>query len=231
MISLKNVTRYYRSGERSVHALDGISLEIARHEFVSIAGPSGCGKSTLIHLLAGLDTPTSGEICVDGISLHEANDEKITAYRRHRLGLVFQFFHLLPTMNVLENVSMPLLLQGVPFLQCRARAEEVLDLVGLTPRADHFIHQLSGGEQQRTAIARALVHHQSLLIADEPTGNLDTFSASHIMNVFKRIADDKLTTLIVVTHSVEIAQAALRRIEMRDGKIVEDRARIVSQTS
>jgi ABC-type lipoprotein export system ATPase subunit len=231
MISLKNVTRYYQSGERSVHALDGISLEIARHEFVSIAGPSGCGKSTLIHLLAGLDTPTSGEICVDGISLHEANDEKITAYRRHRLGLVFQFFHLLPTMNVLENVSMPLLLQGVPFLQCRARAGEVLDLVGLTPRADHFIHQLSGGEQQRTAIARALVHRPTLLIADEPTGNLDTISASHVMNVFKRIADDKLTTLIVVTHSVEIAQAALRRIEMRDGKIVEDRARIVSQTA
>ena len=134
-------------------------------------------------------------------------------------------------MNVLENVSMPLLLQGVPFLQCRARAEEVLDLVGLAPRSDHFIHQLSGGEQQRTAIARALVHHPSLLIADEPTGNLDTISASHIMNVFKRIADDKLTTLIVVTHSVEIAQAALRRIEMRDGKIVEDRARIVSQTA
>ena len=231
MISLKNVTRYYQSGERSVHALDGISLEIARHEFVSIAGPSGCGKSTLIHLLAGLDTPTSGEICVDGISLHEANDEKITDYRRCRLGLVFQFFHLLPTMNVLENVSMPLLLQGVPLAQCRARAEEVLDLVGLVPRADHLIHQLSGGEQQRTAIARALVHRPSLLIADEPTGNLDTISASHVMNVFKRIADDQLTTLIVVTHSVEVAQAASRRIEMRDGKIVDDRARIVSQTA
>lgn len=229
MISLKNVTRYYRSGERSVHALDGISLEIARHEFVSIAGPSGCGKSTLIHLLAGLDTPTSGEICVDGISLHEANDEKITDYRRRRLGLVFQFFHLLPTMNVLENVSMPLLLQGVPLGQCRARAEEVLDLVGLAPRSDHFIHQLSGGEQQRTAIARALIHRPSLLIADEPTGNLDSTSASHVMNVFKRIADDKLTTLIVVTHSVEVAKTASRRIEMRDGKIVDDRARIVSR--
>ena len=231
MISLKNVTRYYQSGERSVHALDGISLEIARHEFVSLAGPSGCGKSTLIHLLAGLDTPTSGEICVDGISLHEANDEKITDYRRRRLGLVFQFFHLLPTMNVLENVSMPLLLQGVPLAQCRARAGEVLDLVGLVPRADHFIHQLSGGEQQRTAIARALVHRPSLLIADEPTGNLDTISASHVMNLFKRIADDKLTTLIMVTHSVAVAQAASRRIEMRDGKIVDDRARIVSQTA
>jgi ABC-type lipoprotein export system ATPase subunit len=144
---------------------------------------------------------------------------------------VFQFFHLLPSMNVLENVSMPLLLQGVPLTQCRARAGEVLDLVGLTPRADHFIHQLSGGEQQRTAIARALVHHPSLLIADEPTGNLDTISASHIMNVFKRIADDKLTTLIVVTHSVEVARAASRRIEMRDGKIVDDRARIVSRTA
>ena len=126
---------------------------------------------------------------------------------------------------------MPLLLQGVPLAQCRARAGEVLDLVGLTPRADHFIHQLSGGEQQRTAIARALVHHPSLLIADEPTGNLDTISASHIMNVFKRIADDKLTTLIVVTHSVEVARAASRRIEMRDGKIVDDRARIVSRTA
>jgi len=231
MISLKNVKRYYLNGERSVHALDAISNEIAKHEFVSIAGPSGCGKSTLIHLLAGLDTPTSGEICVDGVSLHEANDEKITDYRRRRLGLVFQFFHLLPTMNVLENVSMPLLLQGVPLAQCRARAEEVLDLVGLAPRADHFVHQLSGGEQQRTAIARALVHRPSLLIADEPTGNLDTISASHIVNVFKRIADDKLTTLIVVTHSVEVAQAASRRIKMCDGKIVDDRSRIVSQTA
>ena len=222
LISLRNVTRYYKTGERAVHALDGISLEISAHEFVAVSGPSGCGKSTLIHLLAGLEYPTAGEIVVDGLALHTADDAALTEYRRRRVGLVFQFFNLLPTMNLLENVSFPLLLQGVPQGECERRAAEVIDLVGLSDRSSHFIHQLSGGEQQRTAIARALVHRPTLLITDEPTGNLDSHSASTVMRLLCEIAAQRLTTLIVVTHSDEVARAASRRVEMRDGKVIRD---------
>lgn len=203
-----------------MHALDRVSLTIERHEFVAVVGPSGCGKSTLLHLIAGLDRPTAGAIVVDGLSLTTADDAALTQFRRRQLGLVFQFFNLLPTMNVLENVSLPLLLQGVPIAESMGRAEELLALVGLANRATHFIHQLSGGEQQRTAIARALVHRPSLLIADEPTGNLDTASAERVLELLRRIADEQLATLILVTHSAEVAATAARRIEMRDGKIV-----------
>jgi putative ABC transport system ATP-binding protein len=202
--------------------LDGVSLEITRNEFVAVNGPSGCGKSTLIHLLAGLEYPTAGEIVVDGLALHTADDAALTDYRRRRLGLVFQFFNLLPTMNVLENVSFPLLLQGRPPHESEKRAADLIDLVGLTDRSTHFIHQLSGGEQQRTAIARALVHRPSLLIADEPTGNLDSQSASTVMRLLEKIAGERLTTLIVVTHDDEVARAASRRVDMRDGKVVRD---------
>lgn len=205
-----------------MHALDGVSLEIARNEFVAVNGPSGCGKSTLIHLLAGLEHPTAGEIVVDGLALHTADDAALTDYRRRRLGLIFQFFNLLPTMNVLENVSFPLLLQGRPPHESEKRAADLIDLVGLTDRSTHFIHQLSGGEQQRTAIARALVHGPSLLIADEPTGNLDSQSASTVMRLLEKIAGERLTTLIVVTHNDEVARAASRRVDMRDGKVVRD---------
>jgi putative ABC transport system ATP-binding protein len=222
MVSLKKVTRYYSEGERVVHAVDGISLEIAPHEFVAVRGPSGCGKSTLMHLIAGLDKPTSGEIVVGGIAVHEADDAALTEFRRRRLGLVFQFFNLLPTMNVLENVSFPLVLQRIPFAECETRARAVLELVGLGGRADHFAHQLSGGEQQRTAIARALVHRPALLIADEPTGNLDSGSAATVTQLLRKIAEEKLTTLIVVTHSAEMARQASRTVEMRDGKVVRD---------
>ena len=223
MISLRNVSRYYQSGERSVHALENLSLTIARHEFVTVHGPSGCGKSTLIHLIAGLDRPTAGEIVVDGINLTRAEDAALTNFRRRQLGLVFQFFNLLPTMNALENVSLPLLLQGVAPAEATARAEQLLGLVGLANRASHFVHQLSGGEQQRTAIARALVHQPSLLIADEPTGNLDSASAERVLELLTQIARQQLTTLILVTHSAEVAAAASRQIELCDGRIVSDR--------
>lgn len=224
MISLQNVTRYYEAGERSVHALDGVSLEIAPHEFVAVVGPSGCGKSTLMHLIAGLDRPTTGEISVDGLSLTTADDAALTSFRRRQLGLVFQFFNLLPTMNVRENVSLPLLLQGIAPAESEARANEMLRLVGLTERASHFVHQLSGGEQQRTAIARALVHRPSLLIADEPTGNLDTVSADRVLGLLREIAEERLATLILVTHSAEVAALATRLLEMRDGKVLSDRS-------
>ncbi len=177
-----------------------------------------------MHLIAGLDRPTAGEIVVDGLNLTTADDAQLTNFRRRQLGLVFQFFNLLPTMNALENVSLPLLLQGVPLAESDARARQLLELVGLTNRATHFVHQLSGGEQQRTAIARALVHRPSLLIADEPTGNLDTASAERVLELFRQIARERLTTLILVTHSAEVAAAASRVVEMRDGRIVSDRS-------
>ncbi|HEV2804520.1 MAG TPA: ABC transporter ATP-binding protein [Chthoniobacterales bacterium] len=224
MITLNDLRREYTSGQRTVHALDGVSVAIARNEFVAITGPSGCGKSTLIHLLAGLDRPTSGEIFVGDLALHSANDAALTDFRRRQVGLVFQFFNLLPTMNVRENVSLPLLLQGVSPAESDERADELIELVGLRERANHFVHQLSGGEQQRTAIARALVHRPSLLIADEPTGNLDSHSASSVMALLEKIGGEALTTLIVVTHSSEVALAASRRIEMRDGRIAGDSA-------
>ena len=221
LISLRNVTREYRTGERTVHALDGVSLEIARHEFVAISGPSGCGKSTLIHLLGGLDHPTSGEIVVDGLALHAADDTALTQFRRRQVGLVFQFFNLLPTMNVLENVSFPLLLQGVPPRESEQRAAELIDLVGLRERADHFLHQLSGGEQQRTAIARALVHRPALLIADEPTGNLDSHSGSDVLDLFDVLHRERGMTLVVITHSQEVADRAERTIWIRDGRLAD----------
>ncbi len=222
MISLQKVSRYYQTGERSVRALEGISLEIEQHEFVAIVGPSGCGKSTLLHLVAGLDRPTTGEIVVDNLNLTKAADAQLTDFRRHRLGLVFQFFNLLPTMNALENVSLPLLLQGVAPNEATRRAAELLALVGLTNRASHFVHQLSGGEQQRTAIARALIHRPPLLIADEPTGNLDSAAAQLVLELLQRIAHEQMATLILVTHSSEVAAIATRRIELRDGKIASD---------
>ena len=222
MISLIDVHRHYSSNGREVRAVDGVSLKIGRHEFVALSGPSGCGKSTLMHLLAGIDRPTSGEIVVNGLALHQANEKALTHYRRAQLGIVFQFFNLLPTMTALENVMFPLLLQQIPRDAARDRANETLELVGLAERADHFAHQLSGGEQQRTAIARAIVHRPQLLIADEPTGNLDSASTESVMTALRTVADQKLATLVVVTHSNEIARVASRRIAMRDGKITED---------
>ncbi|MGI9115137.1 MAG: lipoprotein-releasing system ATP-binding protein LolD [Chthoniobacterales bacterium] len=219
MISLVDVHRHYTGNGREVRAVDGVSLEIARHEFVALSGPSGCGKSTLMHLLAGIDRPSRGEIYVDGLALHRADETALTRYRREQLGIVFQFFNLLPTMTALENVMFPLLLQGVPRGRAEERAGETLALVGLAERAEHFAHQLSGGEQQRTAIARAIVHRPQLLIADEPTGNLDSGSTESVMGALRRVAEEKLATLIIVTHSEEIARAASRRVRMRDGRV------------
>jgi putative ABC transport system ATP-binding protein len=219
MISLINVHRHYSGQGREVRAVDGVSLEIGQHEFVALNGPSGCGKSTLMHLLAGIDRPTSGEIVVGGVALHKANEQALTTYRRHHLGIVFQFFNLLPTMSALENVMFPLLVQRVAHNAAATRAREMLALVGLENRAEHFAHQLSGGEQQRAAIARALVHQPQLLIADEPTGNLDSASTTAVMKTLSAVAEQKLATLIIVTHSEEVARAASRRVCMRDGKL------------
>src|SRR5438132_5750954 len=174
MIELKNVTRRYQQGENAVLALDDVSLRIEPEEFVVVTGESGSGKSTFLHLIGGLDKPDSGEVLVNGLALQRASDRELTEYRARDLGFVFQFFNLLPTLNVLENVCVPLEFQGVRLREAVARAREMLRLVGMEKRERHFIHQLSGGEMQRAAIARALVHRPKLLLADEPTGNLDS---------------------------------------------------------
>jgi lipoprotein-releasing system ATP-binding protein len=222
LIRLRNVTREYGPPEGRVRALDDLTLDIAPHEFVAVTGPSGCGKSTLLHLLGGLDTPTAGELFVGNLPLHDAGENALTQYRRRDLGIVFQFFNLLPTMNVLENVSLPLLLAGVSPGKIRPQAMELLEMVGLVPRATHFAHQLSGGEMQRTAIARALIHRPRLLLADEPTGNLDSAGARMVIDVLRKIAAQALTTMLIVTHSEEVANAAFRRICLRDGRLVSN---------
>ena len=219
MISLRHVFRTYPSPAGEVHALRDIALEIAPHSFCAVTGPSGCGKSTLLNLLGGLDQPSSGEINVDGISLHTADENALTSYRRERLGIVFQFFNLLPALTAVENVELPLLLRGDRAKAARIGAGEMLELVGLAPRADAFPHQMSGGEMQRTAVARALVHGPSLLLADEPTGNLDSVNAARVLELFQKIASRRLATLIMVTHSREAAAAAERQIPMMDGRL------------
>jgi len=219
MIVLRHVTRVYPSPAGEVHALRGLDLEIARGEFVAVTGPSGCGKSTLLNLLGGLDRPTAGTLTVDGLELHRAGEAELTAYRRTRLGIVFQFFNLLPAMTAVENVELPLLLAGTSAREARERAAEMLELVGLTERTTAFPHQMSGGEMQRAAIARALVHRPVLLLADEPTGNLDRGNAERVLELFQKIASQRLATLIIVTHSPEAAAVASRQIALSDGRL------------
>lgn len=217
MIRLVKASRSY--GTPPVSALDSVSLEIERGEFVAITGASGSGKSTLLNLLGGLDHPTSGEVIVDGIHLEKADDKTLTEYRRRKLGIVFQFFNLLPSMTVVENVELPLLLRGDAAGGVRREAMVMLKGVGMDHRAGHFPHQLSGGEMQRAAIARALVHGPSLLLADEPTGNLDSINASQVLEVIAKIASLRTSTVIMVTHSDSVAALADRRIRMKDGRI------------
>lgn len=221
-INLENVCRTFSpESSEKVDALRDVSIELALGEFAAVTGESGCGKSTLLHLLAALDAPTSGEIYVDGKALHAMNETERTRYRRIDVGIVFQFFNLLPTMTVTENVALPLLLQGTKKKVADAAAEKSLDLVGIRHRARHFPRQLSGGEMQRTAVARALVHEPSLLLADEPTGNLDRRNAENVLELLRQLHADQVTTLIVVTHSDEVAAAAQTRIHMEDGRVVD----------
>jgi len=220
MIRLVKASRSY--GTPPVTALDSVSLEIGRGEFIAITGPSGSGKSTLLNLLGGLDHPTSGEVVVDGVHLERADDRELTLYRRLKLGIVFQFFNLLPSMSVVENVELPLLLRGDDARAARIKALEMLDQVGMARRSSHFPHQLSGGEMQRAAIARGLVHGPSLLLADEPTGNLDSANASQVLEVIAKIASRRTATVIMVTHSDSVAALADRRIRMKDGRVAHD---------
>ena len=220
MVRLERVTRIYTKSAAPVRALDEVSLELADGDFVAVTGPSGCGKSTLLNLLGGLDRPDSGEIWIGRLPLHRARESQLTRYRRHDLGIVFQFFNLLPGMTLAENVELPLLLRGDSARKARPRVAAMLELVGLTHRRRHFPHQLSGGEMQRAAIARALAGTPKLLRADEPTGNLDSANAAGVTDTLLRVASEKMVTLVVVTHSEELAARAGRHVRMRDGRIV-----------
>ncbi len=220
MIELKNVSRtYHESSGRPVRALDRLSFTLAEGSMTAITGPSGCGKSTLLHLLGALDQPDEGEITVDGIALHQASESQRTRYRRSTSGVVFQFFHLLPGLNLLENVALPLILAGTGRSTATARGVEMLGLAGLTEKSSRLPHQVSGGELQRAAIARALVHRPRVLLADEPTGNLDSANADRVLQLFQEIHRNGLATIIIVTHSTEVAASIPDRIRMADGAL------------
>jgi len=218
------VVKEFSLGEARVRALDGLTLELAAGTFTAIVGRSGSGKSTLLNLAAGLDRPTSGEVFLAGQPLSRLGDDEITRLRRERVGVVYQFFHLLPTLEVRENVALPLLLEGVPESQALARAGALLAEVGLEPRARARPHTLSGGELQRAAVARALVHEPALVLADEPTGNLDTRSAAQVVALLASLVRRHGATLVLVTHSAEASAEADRVITLSDGCVVHDAA-------
>lgn len=224
MIRIENATKLYgRAGAdgAAVHALNGVSLQIARGEFLAIMGPSGCGKSTLLHVLGGLDRLTSGEIFLEDEPIHRLNEAALTELRRKKIGFVFQFFNLLPTLTVEENVKLPGVLQGVATDKAESRCAELLAAVGMEHRARHRLHQLSGGEMQRAALARALFMEPRVLLADEPTGNLDSEASAKVVNLFREIGERHRTTIVMVTHSREVANAAHRLVEMRDGRVAK----------
>jgi putative ABC transport system ATP-binding protein len=221
VISLREVSKQFE-GARKVRALDCVDLEIGRGEMASIMGPSGSGKSTLLNLIGGLDSVTSGEIELDGASLSRLSDDELTRVRRDKIGFIFQFFNLLPTLSCLENVSLPLHLRGWPRKKTEERAKELLDLVRLGARMDHLPDELSGGERQRVAIARALSVYPPVLLADEPTGNLDTATGIEILRLIHDLHDRLGATVLVVTHDVNVAESCPRTIHIRDGKIFQD---------
>jgi putative ABC transport system ATP-binding protein len=221
MIELKQVSKQF-DGRRRVPALAEVSVAIARGEMVSIVGPSGSGKSTLLNLIGGLDRASSGEVCVDGESLSELRDDDVTRVRRDKVGFIFQFFNLLPSLTCLENVGLPLHLRGWPRRQVAERARELLTLVQLDERLDHLPEELSGGQRQRVAIARALSVYPPILLADEPTGNLDTRTADETLKLIRDLHSRLGSTVIIVTHDMKVAESCDRTITLRDGRIVED---------
>jgi putative ABC transport system ATP-binding protein len=224
MMELVEVTKVYEQGRRTVHAVRGVSLRIAAGEFVAIMGPSGSGKSTLMHLLGALDTPTSGRALFDGRDLNALSDRERSYLRRTRIGFVFQFFNLLPTLKGAENVALPLLLDGWSRGQAIREAAESLERVGMGHRADHFPEEMSGGEMQRVAIARALVSHPEAILCDEPTGNLDSTTSREVLNLLRGLPEPGKRSVVMVTHDAAAAAYGDRIVHIRDGLIanVED---------
>jgi putative ABC transport system ATP-binding protein len=221
VIHLRGVSKQFE-GKRKVTALERIDLEIARGEMVSIVGPSGSGKSTMLNLIGGLDRPSGGEIELDGAALSKLDDDALTRVRRDKIGFIFQFFNLLPTLSCRENVSLPLHLRGWPRKKIQDRVKELLDLVQLSARSEHLPDELSGGERQRVAIARALSIYPPILLADEPTGNLDTATGADILKLIHDLHDRLGATVLVVTHDRAVAESCPRTISIRDGHIEQD---------
>lgn len=220
ILKVENLTKTYGSGENLVHAVDDVSFSVEKGEFVAIVGASGSGKSTLLHLIGGVDRPTSGKIFVDGNDISKMNDDKLAVFRRRQVGIVYQFYNLIPILTVEENITLPCDLDGRGV--DRERLEMILDSFGLRARRKHLPNQLSGGQQQRTSIARALINNPSLVLADEPTGNLDSKSSEEVMSMLKMCNQSYGQTVIMITHNLDIAKQADRVITISDGKIVEE---------
>ena len=220
IIKAQHVKKIYRTGQLRVEALSDISLEIAEAEIVAIMGPSGCGKTTLLNCLSGLDTIDEGDIYIRNDNLRDLSERERTAYRAQHMGFIFQDFNLLPVLSAVENVELPLLVTRVGAVKARRRALEMLDIVGLTNRANHRPAELSGGQRQRVTIARALTNNPTLVWADEPTGNLDSETAREIIELLLRLNQEQRQTFILVTHAQEIGNVANRIIHMRDGRIM-----------
>ena len=220
MIRLVDVSKIYDGAAGRVVALADVSLQIAPGEFVALMGPSGCGKSTLLHLVAAVDLPTSGEVWVDGQHLTRLSDAALSRFRRDRVGIVYQFYNLLPTLSAWENVALPALLAGASPKSARERALELLRQVGTSPRADHWPHELSGGEMQRVAIARALINRPAVLLADEPTGNLDSVAGRELLDLLAGLNAEHRVTVLLATHSEDAAAVAGRVLHLKDGAVV-----------
>lgn len=220
ILKVENLTKTYGSGENLVNAVDDVSFSVEKGEFVAIVGASGSGKSTLLHLIGGVDRPTSGKIFVDGNDISRMNDDKLAVFRRRQVGIVYQFYNLIPILTVEENITLPCDLDGRGV--DRERLEMILDSFGLRARRKHLPNQLSGGQQQRTSIARALINNPSLVLADEPTGNLDSKSSEEVMSMLKMCNQSYGQTVIMITHNLDIAKQADRIITISDGKIVEE---------
>ncbi len=219
MIRLKNVSKTYHRGPVAVEALRGVDLDIAPGEFAVVTGKSGCGKSTLLHIIGGLEPPSAGQVLVEGRDLANLKDPELTYFRRDRVGVVFQSFNLLPLLTLEENVALPRALQGVPFQQAREEAEHWLENVGLTERRHHKPHQVSGGEMQRAAIARALINRPAVVLADEPTGNLDSATSAQILELFAHLHQERGHTIVLVSHAPEAALFTKRVVHLKDGRV------------
>ena len=228
MIVARGLRKVYRRGKVGVEALRGVDLETDRGAFVVIVGPSGGGKTTLLQLIGGVDRPTAGQICVNGVALEEANEAQLTNFRRDNIGFVFQFYNLLSSFSALDNVALPLLAKGWPWSTARERGMDLLKRVGLCERQQHKPGELSGGEQQRVAIARALVNNPDIILADEPTGNLDSASTEQIISLFCNLNREGIT-VVLVTHEMDVANQTKRIIRLYDGKVASDEK--VTQTT